>query len=172
MKSRPTAQPVRPAVPGVAPELDRLHRLAIALLRGVRVEDAAVGVGAAALSALSVLTFAGPQPLGALASADGVRAPTMSRLVATMERNGLVRRRSAPGDARSVVVEVTPRGRAIILSGRARRLRRLQRAALPLTPTDRQSLTRALPVLEKLVAAMRALPGPDAVKRRGRRRFD
>ncbi|MEK6611386.1 MAG: MarR family transcriptional regulator [Gemmatimonadota bacterium] len=172
MDSRLPAQPTRPAVPGVAPALDNLHRLAIALLRGVRVEDAAADVGAAAMSALSVLTFAGSLPLGALADAEGVRAPTMSRLVVSMERDGLVRRRTAPEDARSVLVEATSRGRSLILAGRARRLMRLQRAARALTPADLRSLARGLPSLEKLVVAMRSIPAPKTVKRRGRRRFD
>lgn len=172
MDSRLSAQPTRPAVPGVAPELDRLHRLAIALLRGVRVEDAVAGVGAAALSALSVLTFGGPLPLGALADAEEVRAPTMSRLVVSMERDGLVRRRAAPDDARSVVVEVTPRGRSLILAGRSRRLRRLQRAARALTPANLQLIARAMPAIEELVVAMRSIPAPKTTKRPGRRRFD
>ena len=172
MTALPSAQPSRPAVPGVVPALDRLHRLSIALLRAVRVEDAAAGIGAAALSALSVLTFAGPLPLGALAAAEGVRAPTMSRLVAAMERDGFARRRPAPGDARSVVVEATPRGRALLLAGRARRLRRLQRAARSLTPAGRRTLGLAMPALEKLVVALRALSAPPAVSRRGRRRFE
>lgn len=166
------AQPLRPTVRGVAPELDRLHRLAIALLRGVRVEDAASGIGAAPLSALSVLVFAGPLPLGALAAAEGVRAPTMSRLVDVLERDGLARRRPDPRDARSVHVEPTPRGRAVILAGRARRLKRMGGGAATLTATERRRLAAALPALERLVFAMRALPAPRAVKRRGRRRFD
>ncbi len=49
---------------------DLLHSAAIRLLRYVRKEDAASGITGAQLSVLSVLVFAGPQTLGALAQAS------------------------------------------------------------------------------------------------------
>jgi DNA-binding MarR family transcriptional regulator len=61
---------------------DRLHSAAIHLLRRVRQQDTASGVGPAQLSALSVLVFAGPKTLGDLAAAEQVKPPTMSRVVA------------------------------------------------------------------------------------------
>jgi len=158
-------------VGGVPQELDELHRLAIALLRGVRVEDERAGVGPALLSALSVLTFGGPQSLGALARAEGVRAPTMSRLVDSLERAGLARRRVNPNDGRGLRVEATARGRAVLMAGRARRLRRLAAAADALSPRERKTLAAVIPVLRTLVCALLALP-PAAAKRRSRRRFD
>jgi DNA-binding MarR family transcriptional regulator len=166
------ASPRRPAVAGVGAELDQLHRLAIALLRGVKVEDERAGDGPALLSALSVLTFGGPQSLGALARAEGVRPPTMSRLVDGLERAGLARRRADPADARGLRVEVTPRGRALLLAGRARRLRRLAVAAKALPQRDRAKLAAAIPALGALVQALHALPPPPVQERRTRRRFD
>ena len=61
---------------------DRLHSAAIHLLRRVRKQDEASGVGPAQLSALSVLVFAGPKTFGELAAAEQVKPPTMSRIVA------------------------------------------------------------------------------------------
>ncbi len=69
---------------------DRLHSAAIHLLRRVRLQDAAAGVGPAQLSALSVLVFAGPKALGELAAAEQVKPPTMSRVVAGLKRSRLV----------------------------------------------------------------------------------
>lgn len=169
---RHSPPPTRPAVRGVAPELDQLHQLAIALLRGVRVADARAGIGPALLSALSVLTFGGAQSLGALARAEGVRPPTMSRLVDGLERAGLARRRADPADARGLRIEATPRGRALLLAGRARRLRRLAAAANALTPRERAKVAASLPAVSTLVRALHALPSPPAPKRRSRRRFD
>ncbi|MDP1889303.1 MAG: MarR family transcriptional regulator [Gemmatimonadaceae bacterium] len=166
------ASPRRPAVAGVAAELDQLHRLAIALLRGVKVEDERAGVGPALLSALSVLTFGGPQSLGALARAEGVRPPTMSRLVDGLERAGLARRRVDPDDARGLHIQATARGRALLLAGRARRLHRLAAAADALTTRERARVAAAIPALGALVRAVQALPPPPAPKRRTRRRFD
>lgn len=162
----------RPAVTGVAADLDQLHRLATALLRGLRIEDERAGVGPALLSALSVLTFGGPQSLGALARAEGVRPSTMSRLVDSLERAGLARRRADPADARGLRIEATPRGRSRLLAGRARRLRRLAAAAKALTPRERMNVATSIPALGALVRALHALPAPPVHERRTRRRFD
>jgi DNA-binding transcriptional ArsR family regulator len=69
---------------------DRLHSAAIHLLRGLRKRDRESGIGPAQLSALSVLAFGGPRSLAELADAEQVRPPTMSRIVAALERAGLV----------------------------------------------------------------------------------
>src|SRR5207253_1577300 len=79
---------------------DRLHSAAIHLLRLVRREDTASGLTPARLSALSVLVFGGPRTVGELAAAEQVRSPTMSRLVAGMESDGLVERRPSTDDRR------------------------------------------------------------------------
>ena len=71
---------------------DRLHSAAIHLLRRLRIQDLASGIGPAKLSALSVLVFSGrPLTLAELASAEQVKNPTMSRLIAGMQRERLVR---------------------------------------------------------------------------------
>lgn len=101
---------------------DGLHSAAIHLLRLVRREDAATGLSAARLSALSVLVFAGDRTIGQLAAAEQVRSPTMSRLVAEMEGEGLVERRPSADDGRSVVVSATEAGRRVLVEGRRRRV--------------------------------------------------
>jgi len=88
---------------------DRLHSAAIHLLRRLRVRDRESGVGPAQLSALSVLVFGGPRSLGELADAEQVRPPTMSRIVAGLERAGLVKRRKTE-DGRRVRLEASARG--------------------------------------------------------------
>ncbi|MBX9928070.1 MAG: winged helix DNA-binding protein [Gemmatimonadaceae bacterium] len=168
MTARPPAQ-LRPNVPGVSATADALHRSAITLLRAVRSEDEATGIGPAPLSALSLLVFVGPLPLGRLATLDGVRAPTMSRLIRSLERARLARRASDPADARRVIFTATPRGRRVILEGRARRLRRLQRALDALRTAELRALARALPALRALGTALDHL-GPASAPRRRRQR--
>jgi DNA-binding MarR family transcriptional regulator len=102
-----------------------VHASALRLLRLLRQEDAATGVGPARLSALSVLVFGGPRTLGELAAVEGVRAPTMSRIVGALVDGGLVRRRRPPGDRRTVMVAATAAGRKLMLAGRDRRVARL-----------------------------------------------
>src|SRR2546425_12607242 len=71
---------------------DRLHSAAIHLLRRLRVEDKAIGLSGPRASALSVIVFRGPIAMGALAEAEQGRPPTLTRLVASLELGGPVRR--------------------------------------------------------------------------------
>src|SRR5258707_1591024 len=77
---------------------DRLHSAAIHLLRRLRVEDKAMGLSGPRTSALSVIVFRGPVTMSALAEAEQVRRPTMTRLVDGLERRGLVRPVGQPSD--------------------------------------------------------------------------
>src|SRR4029077_12756810 len=94
------------AGPGVMAIADQLHSAAIHLLRRLQVRDRESGIGPAQLSALSVLVFGGPRSLGELAEAEQVKPPTMSRIVAGLERERLVGRR-ATEDGRRVRLEPT-----------------------------------------------------------------
>ncbi|MCC7495682.1 MAG: MarR family transcriptional regulator [Fimbriimonadaceae bacterium] len=129
---------------------DRLHSAAIHLLRRLRAEDVASGLTAPRLSALSVVVFGGPLTLRALAAAEQVQPPTMTRLVRTLEQAGLVTRRPDPGDGRQVLIEATPEGREILAAGRARRTATLARRLENLPPDEREILGRAAPLLERL----------------------
>src|SRR5512146_930343 len=102
----------RGAPPGdaTAALADRLHSAAIHLLRRLRREDDASGLPAPQLAALSVIVFGGPVTLGQLAAAEQVRPPTITKLVATLEADGLVAREPDAADRRIVRVRATPRG--------------------------------------------------------------
>ncbi len=132
---------------------DRLHSAAIRLLRRLRRADDAAGLSAPRLSALSVLVFGGPRTLGELAAAEQVRAPTMTRLVTALERDGLVTRAADPHDGRVTRVAATALGRRVLLAGRRRRVRLLARAVEQLPAADGAALVRALHVLERLADA-------------------
>src|SRR6201981_3177598 len=106
---------------------DRLHSAAIHLLRRLRVRDRESGIGPAQLSALSVLVFGGPRSLGELADAEQVRPPTRTRIIAGLERSGLVRRH-ATEDGRRVRLVATAKGTKIMWEGRKRRVESLARA--------------------------------------------
>jgi DNA-binding MarR family transcriptional regulator len=129
---------------------DRLHKAAIRLLRGVRVADAETGLSAPKLSALSVLTFGGPTSLTGLARAEQVTAPTMSKLVADLEAEGLVAKRADRDDRRGVRIEVTPKGRAIMEEGRRRRLALITRGLARLSAAERAKLEEAAALLLRL----------------------
>ena len=130
---------------------DGLHSAAIHLLRRLRREDDASGLPAPQLSALSVIVFGGPITLGALATAEQVRPPTITKLVATLEASGLVERETDAGDRRIVRVKATARGAKLLQEGRQRRVASLAEALSGLPATDRAKLAQALPILERVV---------------------
>src|ERR1700752_3289409 len=101
---------------------DRLHSIAIHLLRRVRKQDASTGEGPARLSALSVLVFGGPMTLGQLAAAEQVRPPTMTRIVTGLEHSQLAERFADAADARRVKIRATPKGTRLLQKSRQRRI--------------------------------------------------
>ena len=132
---------------------ERLHSAAIHLLRRLRREDDASGLSAPRLSALSVVVFGGPITLGALAAAEQVRPPTMTRLIQGLEQDGLVSRGAVEGDARSVLIRATPRGTRLLHEGRTRRVRRLASDLGALEAAELHILARAVDVLERVTRA-------------------
>jgi DNA-binding MarR family transcriptional regulator len=100
----------------------RLHSAAIHLLRVARTVDGESGLSPSRLSALSVLVFGGPRTVGDLATAEGVRSPSMTQLVNGLEQDGLVRRRPVVTDGRRVVVEATAAGKRALRRAQGRRL--------------------------------------------------
>jgi len=102
---------------------DRLHSAAIHLLRYARKQDVLSREGPARLSALSVLVFGGPMTLGQLASAEQVKPPTMSRIVAGLKRSGLARIEGDAADGRRIRISATPKGESLLQQARKRRVR-------------------------------------------------
>lgn len=133
----------------------RLHSAAIHLLRRVRREDDASGLTAPLLSALSVLVFGGPATLGGLAHAEGVRPPTMTRVVDALEAAQLAERTPDPDDGRIVRIRATAAGKRILEEARNRRVAALTGQLAALSAADRATLTRAVSILERLLTGGR-----------------
>lgn len=129
---------------------DGLHSAAIHLLRRIRAADRKSGLTPQRLSALSVVVYAGPVAMGGLAEAEQVSAPTISRLVKGLERDGLVRRRRDPDDERSTLVEASAEGRRLLQQGRTRRLRALAGMLEDLGSEEIRLLGRAADLMERL----------------------
>jgi DNA-binding MarR family transcriptional regulator len=133
----------------------RLHSAVLHLLRRLAREDRATGESPARLSALSVLVFSGPRPIGQLARDERVSAPTMTRLVAGLEADGLVTRTVDPDDRRTQRIAATAHGREILVAGRARRVAALEALLVGVAAEDRAALAGAVTVIEE-----RLLGGP------------
>lgn len=142
---------------GPADELavaDRLHSAAIHLLRALRKQDDRSGLSAPRLSALSVLVFRGPTRLTDLAAAEQVRPPTMTRIVAALERDGLIHRVVDRTDRRAVRLTATAKGARLLHAGRRRRVAALAAALRSLDADERTALERAAAVIDRVAGAV------------------
>jgi DNA-binding MarR family transcriptional regulator len=128
-----------------------MHSAAIHLLRRVSRENSRAGVSPARLSALSVLVFAGPKTMSELAVMERVKVPTMSRLVAAMEEEGLVRRERHGTDARSVVLHSTAKGRRSLERARELRLSLLESLLSKATPREIETVREAAEIVDRMV---------------------
>jgi len=126
---------------------DRLHSAAIHLLRRVAREDKSSGEGPARLSALSVLVFGGASTLGQLAAAERVKPPTMSRIVAGLERSGLVEISADANDARRVRIQPTPKGVRLLQKARQKRIGTLAKNLGHVGEEDLEVVARAVEIL-------------------------
>jgi DNA-binding MarR family transcriptional regulator len=133
---------------------EQLHSAAIHLLRKLRREDAASGLNAPRLSALSVVVFGGPVTLGDLAGAEQVRPPTMTRIVDALAKQGLVAKKKNAQDGRSTLIHATAAGKKLLMQGRERRVRALAAQITALTADDRKALGNAAQILKKVIAAI------------------
>lgn len=127
-----------------------LNSAAIHLMRRLRRADESLGVTPARLSALSVLVFGGPRSISALADAEQVTGPTMSRIVAALVDAGLVERQPDPDDARAVILTATPAGRSLMERGRRQRVERLVRDLEGLADQEIGTLREAVGILRTL----------------------
>ncbi len=101
----------------------------------------------AALAALEKHTAMTP---GELADHEKVQPPSITRVIASLEERGLIRRMQHPSDRRQVVLTVTDQGRDFVRQVRQLREAWLARRLEDLTPAERAVLKDAVPILEKL----------------------
>ena len=142
-------------IPGNSQNIaDQLHSAAIRLLRKLRKEDEGSGLNAPRLSALSVIVFGGPIPLGELAAAEQVRPPTMTRIVNALEEQGLVLKRQNANDGRSTLLSATPAGERLLIEGRARRVRALAKQIAALSREQRSTLQKAAEILKEVIPSI------------------
>ena len=127
----------------------RLRLSSTRLARQLR-REAGLGRSPSQLSALAVIDHHGPLTLGALAEFEGVAPPSITKVVAILEEDGLVTRSADPGDKRVSYVSTTPKGAALNDESRRRRTAWLAGRIQQLTPVQQQQLADALDVLDLL----------------------
>jgi DNA-binding MarR family transcriptional regulator len=132
-------------------------RLAIAVGRiSRRIRPSGYGLSLGLLSALSDVVRNGPVRPGDLARTEAVAAPTMTRVIAELERRGLITRSPDPADGRSFFVMATGAGAVAVLEARAERAEHVAALIADLSDDQVACLAAALPVLE--TTAMTGIP--------------
>jgi DNA-binding MarR family transcriptional regulator len=135
--------------PDVAGELEPLLTRLTYLLRQAVLPP---GMSRAQGRVLGTLRDSGPQRITVLADLERVTQPTMSGLVAGLERHGCVERCADGADRRVVLARLTEEGRKVLNEIHESRSQVLQTWLALLGEEDRASLARSLPALRQLIA--------------------
>ena len=117
-------------------------------LRGRRVSKV---VSLTQLSALSTLYHEGPMTPGALAHAERVQPPSMTRVIASLADLGMVRREPHPTDGRQAIITLAPRGEEVILAELDARQEWLSERLIELSPHDRALVGEMIDVMNKII---------------------
>lgn len=128
----------------------RLRLSTTRLARRLR-QEAGAGLTSTQLSALAVVDHHGPLTLGALAEHEGVAPPSITKVVARLEADGLVIRHADAVDRRVCRVTISTRGAALLTESRRRKTAWLTSRIAGLDPGERRRLASALDVLDHLV---------------------
>ncbi len=147
----------------------RLRATASRLARRLRALAAADGPGAAKLGVLGQLYRLGPLSPTALAHGERVRLQTLTRLLAELDVERLVKRRADPTDARRTLLSLTPAGVRVLTADVRRREASLTAAiGAALSATDRARLVDACALIDRVADALddRAADGVTADGRR------
>jgi DNA-binding MarR family transcriptional regulator len=121
---------------------------------GRRLRQESVGdVTASQLSALSTIERVGPLSLGDLAELERIAPPSTTRIAARLEEQGLVVRAVDTADRRVARLAITESGQLLLNETRTRRDAYLARRLRAFTPTERDVLIRALPLLDRLAGS-------------------
>lgn len=139
-------QPVAVSQEELAPRL----RLAVARLARRLRQEAGSDISPSQFSALASVARQGPLTLGELSAIEQVQPPTMTRVVARLEEQGLVSRTVDPVDRRVARVSATAAGTALLDQSRRRKDTYLATRLGSLSSDDRLTLAQALAVLERL----------------------
>ena len=103
------------------------------------------------ISALVTIERHGPLTLGRLAELERVKRPSVTRIVAALERQDLVACEVDAADRRVRMVAVTATARRLLLDSRTRKTAYLARHLRELPRGDVDSLAAAVDVLERLL---------------------
>ncbi|MGC9962642.1 MAG: MarR family transcriptional regulator [Acidimicrobiales bacterium] len=145
----------------------RLRLAVFRLSKRLRPTAAAGSLTTTEVDVLQTVARLGPVKLSGLAADAGLNPTMLSRVVARLEEQGLLRRLTDEADGRVCRVEVTAAGRTLHGRVRSERTDVLSAELDRLAPDDRAALLAALPALEQL--ADRLVQRPAAARQESAR---
>lgn len=128
----------------------RLRLLVVRLHRRLRAVAGDELTPSQTASLVSIQRY-GPLTLGRLAELERVTPPSITRVVAALEAEGLVRREADLADRRVAHVSITAAGAALLQRSRTRKTAFLAERLSGLGPDDLRAVRDALPVLERFL---------------------
>lgn len=128
----------------------RLRLAVVRLNRRLRAQRSGEPVSLTQISALSTLYKCGPISPGKLAEREGVRPPSMTRVIATLQDRGYVYRSAHPSDGRQSVVGLTDSGQEYVLAAISAREAWLDRQLAALSDAERDVLEQASEIIARI----------------------
>ncbi|MEZ5407760.1 MAG: MarR family transcriptional regulator [Acidimicrobiales bacterium] len=152
-------------------DLELAARLRVALARLARQlrQQAGPQLSPTLQSVLATIALYGPLPLGELASREQVAPPTITKLLARLDEQGLIERQRGADDKRVTLVSLTADGQRQFDESRTRRTAWLVDRLAHLDDAQQTDLARAVELLEAIAnpegtvaPAVQPPSGPDA----------
>jgi DNA-binding MarR family transcriptional regulator len=126
-------------------------RIAVARTARRLRQESGTGLSPTLTAALATVGRYGPLTPSELAARERVQRPTVTRILSTLDRLGLVTRAADPADRRSSLITVTPAGRELLAAARSRKDAFLSERLDALGAEDRATLERAAALLEGML---------------------
>ena len=132
---------------------DLASRLRLAVARTARRlrQEADGGLSPSVVAALATVERHGPLTPSRLAEIERIQRPTATRLVATLEQQGLVVREGDPLDRRSFRVRLSGDGARVLKRLRSRKNAYLAKRLRGLDEEELATLERATEILERIL---------------------
>jgi DNA-binding MarR family transcriptional regulator len=139
------------AGPDAAQCATRLRRAVLVLARRLRPSLQGDGISAAKLSVIGQLYRAGPMTPTELAVREGVKLPSLTRLLAELESDGWLTREAHASDGRRSLLRLTAHGRKrLVAAAQAADAPLAGAIAATISVDDRRVLLQACALLERI----------------------
>ncbi|MGC4961237.1 MarR family winged helix-turn-helix transcriptional regulator [Gordonia sp. DT101] len=133
-----------------------IHRDLIRIGRAIRARSGGGELSAGQMSALWTIAQNAPIRATELAEREGVAAPTMSRVVASLERHGMVMRTTDPRDGRVSLLAPSAEGMDHIRGASSRNSELFEMALGQLADEDRVAVERSMRILANTMCGLAA----------------